>query len=362
MSNLGLWCFVLGDKPPSMRVFQVQVPLEANIAGLKEVIKEKKRPEFDHIAANMLDLYRVTVPMDNLDEFNDIGPDSLKDGLLPRQKLSQVFAGLPTDDYLYIVAVPPPGGCEFSFCLFNFSRPLPSHTWTHLLYIRSTPPEIPRKSVHRLSETSHYEAFKRQKVVTMAPSDLATSSEYEPLQNLSTERILDDRPEPDLDIPPIPLLYDGFGHFLDIMDGRTDIPGLNLVDMRKLQAGVDKLAHRMCLFYTHEDERRDRALPILNEILAAHSGVQIPLVQPASIGPVRSGGHIIWRNGAVTLLTEFKNRSTGNNAMPDVELVGYVAHLHKQKMQDDKKLFREWRVPCLGLTVVGECEHITYSC
>ncbi|KAI9464032.1 hypothetical protein BJY52DRAFT_1184435 [Lactarius psammicola] len=60
--------------------------------------------------------------------------------------------------------------------------------------------------------------LKRTKVATEQPSSLAKSQNYKELQRHSHERILDDRPEPDCDIPPIPLLYSGFGHFLDIVD------------------------------------------------------------------------------------------------------------------------------------------------
>jgi hypothetical protein len=226
------------------------------------------------------------------------------------------------------------------------------------------PLEIRRKLVHRPSKTSLYQVFKRQKVVTMAPSELAKPSTYESMQKLSTCRILDDRPEPDLDIPPIPLLYEGFGHFLDIMGGGTDILGLNLVNIRKLQAEVDELACRMCHYYDHEDTRRDAAHPILNRIFAARSGVEIPTIHMDAIGSVKSDGHVLWENGVVTLVTRFKNQALGDNGVvaPDVELVRSITHLHAKQMQVDEELFLGWRVPCLGLTFVGECKHLIFSC
>ncbi|KAH9973808.1 hypothetical protein BGW80DRAFT_224693 [Lactifluus volemus] len=154
-------------------------------------------------------------------------------------------------------------------------------------------------------------------------------------------------------MPLIPLLYDGFGYFLDIVAGHKDIPGLDLVDLRRLQVEVDELACMMCRFYDHEDERRDAARRILNKIFGARRGVVIPLIEAASIGSVRSDGHVMWRNGVAMLVTDFKNRATGSCAMLKVELVRHVARLHKQKMQEGKKLFRGWRVPCLGLIIIG---------
>ena len=35
-------------------------------------------------------------------------------------------------------------------------------------------------------------------------------------------------------------------------------------------------------------------------------------------------------------------------------MAGYVAHLHSKGMEVHKELFERWRVPCLGMTVVGE--------
>jgi hypothetical protein len=194
--------------------------------------------------------------------------------------------------------------------------------------------------------------------VTTAPSELAKPSKYRSIQN---SRTLDDHPKPDVDMPLIPLLSDGFGYFLDIVAGHKDIPGLDLVDLRRLQAEVDELACMMCRFYDHEDERRDAARRILNKIFGARRGVVIPLIEAASIGSVRSDGHVMWRNGVAMLVTDFKNRAMGSYAMLKVELVRHVPRLHKQKMQEGKKLFRGWRVPCLGLIIIGEREYLIFS-
>ena len=51
------------------------------------------------------------------------------------------------------------------------------------------------------------------------------------------------------------------------------------------------------------------------------------------------------------MVTKFKNRIANNNAITEVELASYVAHLHAKV---HRELFERWRVPCLGLTFVGE--------
>ncbi|CAA7270391.1 unnamed protein product [Cyclocybe aegerita] len=209
------------------------------------------------------------------------------------------------------------------------------------------------KPMHRLSEENTFSHLKRAKLATTAPSTIANPSTYESMQRKSNEKILNDRPEPDDEIPPIPLLYNGFGHFLDILDGDADILGLDKVDSSKLRLEVNEFACNMCYFYAMEDDRRDKALPALDKIFAARSGVKIPTIHAAAIGSVRSDGDSVGKHGGVVLTTKFKNRVARITAIPEVELVGYVARSHVKGMEEMRELFERWRVPCLGLTVVG---------
>ena len=199
-----------------------------------------------------------------------------------------------------------------------------------------------------------FERLKRTKLATTSPSTAAQPSIYENNQNTPSEKILDDRPEQDADIPPVPLLYDGFGEFQDIVDGVTDVPGLSKVDMAELYKAVDDFAQKMCRFYENEDQRRDAALPTLNRIFSARSGTPIPSLHASAIGSVTTDGHNVGKHGGAGMVTEFKNSAANNNAIAEVEVAGYVAHLHAKGMEVHRELFERWRVPCLGLTVVGE--------
>jgi hypothetical protein len=86
------------------------------------------------------------------------------------------------------------------------------------------------------------------------------------MQRNDSQRILDDRPSADLDVPPIPLLYSGFGHFVDIYNGCDDIPYLSGIDFPALEAAVDDFADKMGEFFESEDARRDQGLPLPNAI------------------------------------------------------------------------------------------------
>jgi len=98
-------------------------------------------------------------------------------------------------------------------------------------------------------EDRHVEHLKRSKLATLAPSVIAQPSEYRSIQNRSSQRILDDRPERDEDLPPVSLIYDGFGHFLDVFHGHLDVPGLSDVSLTELQDRVDAFAEHVSFLH-----------------------------------------------------------------------------------------------------------------
>jgi hypothetical protein len=134
------------------------------------------------------------------------------------------------------------------------------------------------------------------------------------------------------------------------MDGRDDVPGLADIDDRELQHAVDDLATKMTAYFTDENNRRDTALPCLNRIFSARSVTKIPQLFPAAIGSILSDGHNIAVHGSGTMAVEFKNALAGISSLPPIELTGYVARLDTRM---DERLYLGWRVPCLGLTIVG---------
>lgn len=94
--------------------------------------------------------------------------------------------------------------------------------------------EIPTKQKHSFVEETIFDHIKHTKLTTTALSTTGQPSKYEHIQRMPSKQILDDCPEPDADIPPILLLYDGFGQFLDIVDGSNTTLGLSEVNMVEL--------------------------------------------------------------------------------------------------------------------------------
>lgn len=67
----------------------------------------------------------------------------------------------------------------------------------------------------RKAEDEYLGRLKSCKLANIQPNELNNHTTYSGLQKDKREKILDNRPDPDEDVPPLPLLYRGFGHFLD---------------------------------------------------------------------------------------------------------------------------------------------------
>jgi hypothetical protein len=121
--QLCLNCWVVGDE--TSRVFPVELPITKNIGHLKDAIKAKKKPAFDHIPADALELWKVSVhcfdasrsapehwQVDVLAEDSAIRNISL-DGVKPLpsvKRLSGLFEQDPIDEHVHIVIGRPPNG------------------------------------------------------------------------------------------------------------------------------------------------------------------------------------------------------------------------------------------------------------
>jgi len=196
--------------------------------------------------------------------------------------------------------------------------------------------------------------IKRSKVVRIAPSSLAQQRTYKNTQRDPKEKILDDRPSEDDNIPPVSLLYDGFGQFLDISAGDTNVEGLIDVKVSDLQFAVDEFAQSMCGFFEVECQRRDAGLAALDKIFAARKDGSRTKLTVGQTGLVTTGGHYTGDHGVTPMIYyAFKNWSTGISAIPEVELVGHFAHSFAQGVGMYSRKLDGWRVPGLGVTIVG---------
>ncbi|KAG1895096.1 uncharacterized protein F5891DRAFT_984546 [Suillus fuscotomentosus] len=105
--HLKLNCIVLGNNP--RRIFPVDIEWTEIVGDLKEVIKDKKRPEFDHVATDRLELWKVDLPIDEMIEhnLNNLTLDPTK-SLSPVDEMVEIFPDAPPRKYLHIIIQCPP--------------------------------------------------------------------------------------------------------------------------------------------------------------------------------------------------------------------------------------------------------------
>ena len=79
-----------------------------------------------------------------------------------------------------------------------------------------------------------HEQLKKAKLVKTVPSKISSLIAYKSLQGDSHQKLLDNHPSPNKDIPPVVLLYYGFGLFYDIFHSQANISHLKKVDEPRL--------------------------------------------------------------------------------------------------------------------------------
>jgi hypothetical protein len=99
---------VFGDDPS--HIFTIEIDGTKNVSALKELIKDKTKPAFDHVPAHTLDIWKVSLPVDrsleqSIDELNLVDGEAL----LPVEELLEIFPD-PARKYLHIVVRCPPSG------------------------------------------------------------------------------------------------------------------------------------------------------------------------------------------------------------------------------------------------------------
>jgi len=103
---LELNCWVLGDLPD--RIFPVKIAANESVGSLKDAIKEKEKPAFDHVPAKTLILWRVSVSnAHRLPEMLSDVDFANERSLSPMDSLSKVFPDVPEEGCLHIIVKRP---------------------------------------------------------------------------------------------------------------------------------------------------------------------------------------------------------------------------------------------------------------
>ncbi|KAI1292366.1 hypothetical protein EDD11_008793 [Mortierella claussenii] len=107
-NHIGLYCLVDGVAPSN--AFPVDIESTKTIGNLKDLIKTKKAPRFDDVAADELNLWHVSIPVDPTNMhtpivLNELG---LSTELCPTNGVSTIFAVQPPENTINIIVQRPP--------------------------------------------------------------------------------------------------------------------------------------------------------------------------------------------------------------------------------------------------------------
>ncbi|KAI0283430.1 hypothetical protein BGY98DRAFT_931218 [Russula aff. rugulosa BPL654] len=168
----------------------------------------------------------------------------------------------------------------------------------------------------RSREDDYLEDARQCKLAHLEPNKANSASIYQGLQEVEEDRILDNCPHQDKDIPPLPM---------------------------DLETEVDKLVDAMCLL-GYEKDKQANTQDLLHRIFG---GPQRRFNYSVDNGSHASmHGHVLASHGGPSLIIEFKRQIM--NAEPQVS--NHFLHLSVQSVQD---VFYGWRLPALGIILRG---------
>ncbi|KAI9507458.1 hypothetical protein F5148DRAFT_1014958 [Russula earlei] len=248
-----------------------------------------------------------------------------------------------------------------------FETPVPSGTIRVIVQLPSIPPTRPliddvRK--RRREEPEHdllkdLRSFNRLSPLTnTAPSAVSRPKDIQILQSNPGTRALNDRPDKDIEITPIALLYGAFGEFLDQIRDQIRDPPVTVqgIDFRELELTVNEFASLMCQHHSDENERQEKILPALNDIFKCFKPFPLPRIEAAIIlGDRRSHGHANGPADVMETIVEMKNEFGSGNCDPEIQLIAYYGQMNRHNMESGrhKDLYPKFRFPALAISIIG---------
>jgi hypothetical protein len=101
-------CLVHGDDPRN--VFPVKITSTESVGTLKDAIKAVRKPTFDHLRADALKLWKVSIAVaDGFKENAKQVEVKNEEALSPVDPLSNKFTDTPARNHVHIMVIPVPG-------------------------------------------------------------------------------------------------------------------------------------------------------------------------------------------------------------------------------------------------------------
>ncbi|KAL5492044.1 hypothetical protein ACEPAI_3491 [Sanghuangporus weigelae] len=305
--SIEVWCLLTDHEKKAAfgDVFSVIVGPDARIYHLKEKVKEKRPDVLGNVVPAVLTVWRC------------MNPKLLSLALITTLDLS------PSEEIL-LLEVP----------VLNELRQI-----------------VSAKRMREEEDLSvQIERFKKQRIVETAPSTLVT--QYSTIQKDPQERILDDIPDPDTDVSPVSLLFDGFGEFLDIFRTYDGLPvKVASVPRAHCHSLIDNFAEKMCQTYPDEDRRNKAGVQAINNIFAAYGINNATFHRAVVTKKAISDGHFLTERNTVGGVVEVKISGSGTGGI-HIQMVGYAARGRADALGGSNKELMLWRAPCMGISVV----------
>jgi hypothetical protein len=322
---------VLGDNPS--HIFTVKIASSENVSILKEAIWTKKIPEFNHVAADKLVVWKVSI---SLEEFeaklaNAQSPEHVhgSERLIPVEALSNLFSTLE-NGHIHIILERPASGKGFNGEYFV--------TYGESDDRVAEPPSSRIKSVSPSAYKGDPVAKGRAEWATKFPQK-APSNKGKPKNFMSDQRKavpafrFNRPPSTDATIP-ITLYHPIFGEFQE--DCKMYIP------TREDNDFALKLSLSMSDFYDDEKRRAKKAREEFGEY-----GLHF---LAAEIDGYRTDGDLRWKKFCLALI-EMKPELCLGNAEPLFEGAWYYVAFTRDQLQANLGS----HLPCLILYAAGEC-------
>ncbi|CAG8740499.1 2906_t:CDS:1, partial [Cetraspora pellucida] len=104
MSRISLICLVRGQ--PATCAFVVDIESNKYISHLKSVIKRVRSPEYKHIVADKLRLWKIEIPDSRDEEITNYSLDS-QDELIAASPINNYWSVSPPARHVHVIVVPP---------------------------------------------------------------------------------------------------------------------------------------------------------------------------------------------------------------------------------------------------------------
>jgi hypothetical protein len=158
----------------------------------------------------------------------------------------------------------------------------------------------------------------------------------------------EDRPQIIGHMAPIALLYPGYGVFQDIIKGRYPVPEELRCSYEEIECMIDVFATAMRAYYPSELERQKNIGPILNQLLSLCHG-NYSYIESKPIGTMSSDNPL----NTTEIAIEYRNEIGVGHSLPDRQVLSYMAHAHRKAIKSHPSIYRGFRVPTLGIIVIG---------